>query len=167
MKIKIKKWIVRIIRLMLFASTVLFFSFQFALRVSKNKDRTVAKYKSYYLLVLKWLTNLENGQRICDYLERKGYTSIAVYGDGDIGEHLIRQLYETDISVKYVIDKMLFRPKAHQIPTYSMTDEKLPEVNAIIVTPIWDYENIREELLEKVNYPIISIKDMIVGEKNE
>lgn len=165
LNIKYKNWIGKIICLILYTAVMLFVSFQCALIVSKNKDRTVMKFKSYYRLVLDWLTNLENGHMIGDYLEKKEYRNVAVYGGRDIGEHLINQLYKTDISVKYIIDKRLFKPK-YQIPIYRM-DEELPTVDAIIVTPIWDYDNIREELLRKVNYPIISIKDLIAGEKDE
>ena len=166
MKAKSKNWLSKIIWLILYVVVTLFVSFRFALIVGKNKDRPLIKYRSYYPLVLDWLTNLENGQSISDYLKLNGFTKIAVYGGRNIGEHLINQLNKTDVSVEYIIDKTLSESELYRIPVYRIDDE-LPVVDAIIVTPIWDYENIKTELLKQVNYPVISIKDIIVREKDE
>lgn len=165
-KAKSKRWIGGITWFVLYIAGLLFISFQFALTVSKNKDRAVMKYKGYYLFLLDWLTNLENGRYISDFLEAKGYVNIAVYGGGYISEHLVTQLYRTNISVKYIIDKSIMKFTSYKVPIYSVNDN-LPEVDAIIVTPIWDCENIRNELSHKVKYPIISMKDIIVRQKNE
>lgn len=165
-KIKFKKWVIMITISMIFCVILLFVSFKSALIVSKNKDRIVNKYQSYYKLLLAWLTSMENGQSICNYLKEKGYINIAIYGGRDIGEHLINQLANTGISVDYIIDRSINQANICQIPVYSMND-KLITVDAIIVTPIWDYENIKEQLLGKVDCPIISIKDILVREINE
>lgn len=155
----------KVIALLLYVAGIGFSAFEFGLIVSKNKDDVIKKYKSYFYLMLEWMTILENGKLISDYLDEKGYTRIAVYGGRDMGEHLVKQIVERDISVAYIIDRSLSRFK-YDIPIYTLEDQ-LPMVDAIIVTPIWDYDNIKTKLSAKVSCPIIPMDNLIVRDADE
>ena len=74
-----------------YIALTLFAVFQFALLVSKNKDRIINKYKKYYLVMMGWMDIATKGFRLDEYLKNCGYHQIAVYGGGDMGKHLIQQ----------------------------------------------------------------------------
>lgn len=164
-----RRWIKKFILFVIYAIVTLGVSFKCSLIVCKNKDRIInnmIKYKVYYKLMLSWLTKLEENKNIGEFLDKKGFQNVAVYGGRGIGEHLIKQLAETKITVNCIIDRVAYDTKTYQIPIYQL-DDALPMVDAVIVTPIWDFDNIREQLAEKVDCPIISIKDIIEGENDE
>lgn len=160
------KWIMRVVKFVLYIVVLLWGSFKFAIIVGKNKDKTIMKYKLYNRLMLDWITNLEKGKSVYGYLKRKRFMNIAIYGRRGLGEYLREQLSETDVSLRYFIDRAACQGNIDQIPIYRLDDE-LPKVDVIIVTPIWDYENIRKQLSEKVSYPIVSLQDIIAGEEDE
>jgi FlaA1/EpsC-like NDP-sugar epimerase len=161
-----KKVVCIIIKLLCFISIILFTAFHFSLRVSKNKDRLKEKYKKYFMLLTSWMDILESNGSLEEYFICKGIDNVAVYGAGGVGEHLLKQLRESNITIKYVIDKSEFLKASETLPLYKPCDD-LPEVDAIVVTPVWDYENIREQLLKKVKCPVISLDNVIKGIKNE
>ena len=50
----------------------------------------------------------------------------------------------------------------NQIEIYNL-DAKLPVVDAIIVTAIFSFDKIFNEISRKVNMPIVSIQDLLKG----
>lgn len=162
----IKKALYRIVLITFLFIITIFIAFRFALVIGKNKDRIIQKYKKYYMLLLKWLEILESEQSIGDYLEKKGFYSIAVYGGKDTGYHFIKQLEKTNIIVNYIIDKNSFGKQINGLPIYQLNTD-LPKVDAIVVTPIWDYQNIKHQIENHINCPVVSLEDVIVGAKGE
>ena len=75
------------------------------------------------------------------------------------GETLIEELKGTDIHIAYGIDKGAESIYA-EIDLVSPND-KLQDVDAIIVTAITFFEEIEEQLSEKVKCPIISLEDIL------
>jgi len=122
----------------------------------KNKEE---KDKKNSQLFDNWLVIIERGEKIETYFQKNNIKEIAVYGYGNIGRHLVTQLLDTSINIKYIIDKR----KAvitGKIEKYSPKDN-LPEVDAIIITPICDYNGIKDVLYDKISGKIISIEDII------
>ena len=147
-----------------YIALTLFAVFQFALLVSKNKDRIINKYKKYYLVMMGWMDIATKGFRLDEYLKNCGYHQIAVYGGGDTGKHLIQQLKGTEVRIQYVIDKITFPNQEDMLPVYRPEDI-LPAVDAVIVTPICEYLKIKEKISEQMKCPIISLEDIIAGGK--
>lgn len=117
------------------------------------------KMEVYYHLMDKWMKLKEEDKSIADYMEQHEYKSVAIYGLGDIGKHLERELEKSKIEVKYAID----RAGAYltiDLDVYSPESE-LPPVDAVIVTPVMDYDNICRNLQEKVLCPVLSIADIM------
>lgn len=129
-------------------------------RTGKKQVKAENKYFIYYDLLNKWLKQKEKEVFIAEKLKQQGIKEIAVYGMGDIARHLQHELKNTDVTVKYAIDKSEL--SVIDIDTY-LPDSELPQVDAIVVTPVLEYESIYAFLMEKVSCPIICITDLIEG----
>ena len=126
----------------------------------KEQDKTNDKYFIYYNLLNKWMKQKEKDVLIAEKLKQKGIKEIAIYGMGDIARHLQHELRNTDVTVKYAIDKSEL--SVIDIDTY-LPDSELPQVDAVIVTPVLEYENICKFLKQKISCPVICIADLIEG----
>lgn len=101
---------------------------------------------------------LENQENVAEYLLNKNISCIGIYGGGVVAQHLIRQLDGSKVSVSFVIDNHI-KSDVLGIQVYRLS-EKLPEVDAIIVTPIYDYDNIKIDL-EKIGIKnIVSMESL-------
>lgn len=109
-----------------------------------------------------WMKIKKEGRSLADYLKENGYQKIAVYGMHYLGENLCEELEDTDIEIKYAIDKnadnMGFDDK--NIIVYT-PDEELEEVDAVIVTAFYFYDEIEEKLSERLDCPIVSLEDIL------
>lgn len=113
----------------------------------------------FYNILVKWIKNKQQGKKITDYFKVHDYKTIAIYGMKELGERLVDELKESDVTIKYVIDKNpdKLRTKLHVL----RPDDKLEEVDAIIVTAIHYFDEIENELSIKTNCHIISLEDVI------
>ena len=106
-----------------------------------------------------WVKVKQEGKNLAEYFEREGYHEIAIYGMSYAGETLVDELQESNIKIKYGIDK-----KANAIYAdfdVISPDEELEEVDAIVVTSITFFDEIEEMLSKKVDCPIISLEDIL------
>ena len=81
-----------------------------------------------------------------NYAKRKGYSGTAVFTKVE------------PISVKYGIDRNSKNIKS-TIKLYGL-EEKLPEVDAVIITISHDFDNIRNIIIKKYDYEIVSLFDI-------
>ncbi len=100
-----------------------------------------------FMLMNRWVKVKQENKSIAEYLLKMGIKNIAIYGMSYVGEALLNELVDSEVNVKYAIDK-----KADEM--YSdiellSPDDKLKEVDAVIVTAITFYEEIEEMLAEK------------------
>lgn len=119
----------------------------------------IDKYEMYYNLMERWLTIHEEGRTIPQVLETMGFSTIAVYGLGKIGKHVINEIKKSNVNVQYAIDRV--RSGKYDSLVVKRVDEPLPKVDAIIVTTIYDFEEVEEMLAKKVNYSIISLEEIL------
>jgi hypothetical protein len=101
----------------------------------------------------------EQGITIVNILKQYGYESVAVYGAGVLGRHLLGELEDNDIQVSYIIDR---RDVAeYQRWSVKHIEDDLEPVDAVIVTAIDDFEEIYDGLVQKVDCPIWSFAELI------
>lgn len=117
------------------------------------------KNKYLYRTAVQWMSIERAGCGICSYIRQKGYNTIAVYGLSYLGKCLVDQLDGSDVKVMYGIDNGTVQFH-FDIPTFTMSDE-LPDVDAIIVTPVYSFEEIKESLSKKVTCSILSLADIV------
>lgn len=115
--------------------------------------------RSYSRLLNSWLTLKEENKNLEVYFKRHEYYNIALYGIGILGKHMISELKNSSITIRYGIDRK--SDNIHQyFPVYQKED-KLPDVDVIVVCVSYDYVPIYQYLRKKVNCPIISLAEII------
>lgn len=125
----------------------------------KNINQIASKHLELFLLMNQWVKVKQRKKSIADYLEKKGYNRIAIYGMSYVGDTLAEELRKSNVRVLYGIDQ-----KADSLGTnldVVTIEDRLDKVDAIIVTAITFYDEIKSELCKKVEYPIISLKDIL------
>lgn len=104
-----------------------------------------------------WM-RLQPGE-LLGWFRNHGYYQIAIYGMHYLGESLYNKLNNTDIEVKYAIDRNADKIYA-DIVLY-MPDEELEEVDAVIVTAFFYYNDIKKQLSRHLQCPIISFEGVL------
>lgn len=117
------------------------------------------KHLALFLMMNQWVKVKQEGKKLSEYFERNHYKNIAIYGMSFAGETLLDELKESQICVKYGIDKKAGRINK-EIDVVTMEDE-WEEVDVIVVTAITFFDEIIEQLREKVNCPILSLEDIL------
>jgi hypothetical protein len=135
-------------------SLYLLYKHKFTKKAVDDKD------KRYLQLFDKWMILMERGDAIEQFFKEKNIKEIAIYGYGNIGKHLVTQLSDSDINIKFVIDRRKDSIIVNSIPCYQPSDN-LPSVDAIVITPICEYTEIKNALNEVTSAKIISIEDIV------
>ena len=120
----------------------------------KSSDKNLRLFQ----LTSQWLRLRQEGKSINNYFEKNDYRNIAIYGKGSIGEAVAREMLNSNITVKYFIDQKADKDSDGFVVS---PNSELEEVDVIIVTPILSYGEIKQQLIKKVNCPIISIEDVL------
>lgn len=113
----------------------------------------------YYRCLHQWMCLHEQGISLTAYFERHHYAAIAIYGWGELGRHLFEELKEGSTLIKYVIDKKK-DCGGKEIRILTMEDS-LPEVDLIVVSPVYEYKDIENQLSSKTDASIVSLWDVI------
>lgn len=123
------------------------------------KSKMSDKHLALYLMMNQWVKVKQENKSIAGYLESEGYKSIAIYGMNYVGETLMDELLNSNVKVKYGIDKNADTIYA-DIDVLRPEDE-LPEVDAVLVTAITFFDEIEDVLSKKMDCPVISMEDIL------
>lgn len=116
------------------------------------------KFGRLFRLMNQWVQLKQEGKSISGYFEKRHYRNIAIYGMGSVGEAIIRDLLNSKVNVKYAIDQ---KANENSKDFVVSPNSILEMVDAIVVTPISSYGEIKLHLKEKIDCPIISIEDIL------
>lgn len=124
-----------------------------------KQSQMLDKLSLYYQMLNMWLEMKQKGKSIVTYLKQKGINRIAIYGMKELGERLYEEVKNTEIEVVCIIDKtpnlvigdfMVISP-----------EEEIPQVDAIIVTADYYFQEIEELFKSKVSCPIYSLNGVL------
>lgn len=125
----------------------------------QEKNGKVDKFKNYYNMLNQWLALKQEGKSLEQYFVDNNIKTIAIYGMGEMGNRLYDELKDSSIEVKYAIDKNADSTYA-EVDVYELEDS-LEDVDAIIVTAIFAFDEIEENISEAVDYQILSLEDVV------
>lgn len=126
---------------------------------NKNECIEPNKYEQYYYLLNKWIELKQKNIDIVTYFKSRNYKDIVIYGMGEIGVHLLEELKERDINIKYIIDQ---KSNPLNLVTDKSINKKI-EADIVVVTPIFAYDFIKNQLKDYCSCPIVSIEEIIFG----
>jgi glycosyltransferase involved in cell wall biosynthesis len=120
--------------------------------VCVNKEAAINKKD-----IINDILKLWDKDNVIDFLVSKGIKTIIIYGMGKLGMRLYDECINSDIEVVGVMDKddYLLSEVVNMIGPF----DDIPKVDAIVVTAIFDYENIRDMLKKRTNVEIINVGD--------
>lgn len=125
----------------------------------EEREKLIQKYRQFYRLFLRWIRIEQNGENIPKYLKEKNINKISVYGYGDVGKLLYNELINTNIVVTEILDKRDIRTENNLVikkPHHGNRD-----VDAIIVTAISYFDEIKKELSQLGYKNIISLQKLV------
>lgn len=125
----------------------------------QKKKKSKDKFKGYYNLLNQWLRLKQERKSLETFFVENQYRTIAIYGMGELGNRLYDELKDSAVRIKYAIDENT--AGAYSEIEVIAPDENFPEVDAIIVTAVFAYNEIEEKLSGKTNIPIISLEDVV------
>lgn len=125
----------------------------------KNLADGHVKVHELYMAFDQWLRIRQEGKTLVEYFEKQGYKTVAIYGLKELGERLYDELQGSGITVKYVIDKNA--DSIYADVDVVTPDDELEPVDVIVVTAIYYFDEIEEMLSAKVDYPIVSLEDIL------
>lgn len=126
--------------------------------IQKNK-KSKDKFKGYYNLLNQWLRLKQERKSLETFFAENQYKTIAIYGMGELGNRLYDELKDSNIQVEYAIDENT--AGAYSEVKVITAEENLPEVDVIVVTAVFAYNEIEEKLSEKTHLPVISLEDIV------
>ncbi len=126
------------------------------IEMQKNLQKSVL----FYWVLTRWMDLKIGGGSIADVLKRLEYSRIAVYGYAELGQLLCKELTDTKVDVSYVIDKKVKDTKVGNLPIY-FPQSGLPDVDAVVVTAIYYFDEIRKELLKMGYKKVVSLRELL------
>lgn len=109
--------------------------------------------------LMKWVEVLQKGYSISEFLKRRGYRTVAIYGMGQLGGLLFKELSEAGIKVLYAIDRN--KEAKSPIPIVGADTGELMEADCLIITAgvyLSELKNIKEAF----SGTMISLEDLLV-----
>lgn len=123
--------------------------------------RSLEKYYRILMVMDKWIHALQSGKDITQFFKEKAIYHIGIYGWGYLGKCLADGLRGTSITVDYVIDQNkkgdFFGGKIYN------WEDTWPKVDMVVVTPLYEFINIKQKIKSKMKCKVVSIEDVITG----
>lgn len=122
----------------------------------RKPDRYFYWYKTLY----QWLLIRQDKVEIADYFKENGYQRVAIYGMGELGRLLLKELRDTGIEIPYVIDQNARSISVSGIKAVMLKDAK-EDVDVIVVSVVDKFEVIKADIERNMSVPILSLDDVL------
>lgn len=107
----------------------------------------------------RWMVLKEEKRNVAEYLYRFDIKTVAIYGMGILGRHLLAELKESPVKIECLID----RNWKNKVEGYKFIspDEEFPVIDAIIITAISEFGSICEILKGKTNARLMNLEELV------
>lgn len=117
------------------------------------------KLETAFGISIKWIEIKQKGYSLAEYFKRYNIKSIAIYGMASLGRRLYDELEDSDISIKYLIDKM--PDELDKVLEFASLNGKMLDVDAIVVTVAGAERRIVEEIKSMGYRNVIGLSDVL------
>ena len=131
-----------------------------------NVQKKVDKFKEYYNILNQWLILKQEENSSEKYFIENKYKTVSIYGMGEIGNRLYEELKNSsEIEVKYGIDNNASETysELEVLSLEEYTDLAADDIDVIVVTATFAFDDIKKSLSELLDCNIISIEDVVYG----
>lgn len=106
-------------------------------------------------------------ENLTRYFQMNGYKNIAVYGVGNLGTRILRNIDTAQLESICTIDenKAAHFGDMEAIDMQELADRK--EIDMVLVTPLLDYPQIEEQICSMCEIPVISAKELMCDMINQ
>lgn len=124
-----------------------------------NRCAEIEKFQSMYEMMNQWVRIKQKNKRLDHYLSDRNIKNIAIYGMNSVGMTLLYELEDSSVKVSYGIDQRAYGMLC-EIELYA--PDMIPgNVDAVIVTAIRAFPDIKRMLNEKYNIQSFSLEDIL------
>lgn len=123
--------------------------------ISKQADQ----FSEFYTLMQQWVKVYQSGCTLENYFKKNNYRRIAVYGMGEMGYMVLKELEGSGVEVAYCIDRNADNVFA-QIDV-RRPDGKLAPVDVVVVAVVQFYDEVKKALDGKLECPVVSLSDVV------
>lgn len=127
----------------------------------KNLQNRQDLFEGLYRPINEWFAKEQSGHTLKDYLEKKQYKKIGIFGMGNLANRVYDALKSSDIEIVCCIDQS--RSVYSDTKLISINDE-FPLMDAIIITDFKNSASIKQQIEKKGNYDILLLDDIIFNE---
>lgn len=138
-------------------------SFGFVAKKNTTEDDVVGQQYYYDRKVIncfeRWMLLKEENKTLADYLSKYSIKTVAIYGMGMMGHHVLTELEKSCLEIKYIVD----RRSEQNNPKYKIIspDDEFAEVDALIITPVGYFEEIYNDIKSKTQAKIFSLEEIL------
>ncbi|MBR3834100.1 MAG: hypothetical protein IKJ73_07260 [Lachnospiraceae bacterium] len=125
---------------------------------SSKKEDLIKKISLYYHTFNLWMDIKQQGVDVAGYMKKQGYERVAIYGMKELGERLYVELTQAEIDVICVIDGN--KNVLGDFKLLSPNDD-IPEIDVLIVTAEYYFDEINNKMEKKVNCPILKLSELL------
>ena len=118
-----------------------------------------SKQRAMFLVMNQWTNVKQANRNLEEYFLKNELRKIAIYGMGLMGQQLIKELKDSSIETAYGIDRNS-DGIVSGIKVVTM-DEELADVDAVVVTVLKEFDEIRDALTKKLNGSVVAIEDIL------
>lgn len=128
----------------------------------KNQKMQSYNYLARFLTMCQWIAVKQKGKDIVVWLKENNIKKIAIYGMGQEGDLLINELKGTEIEIVFGIDRNPNRIACGDVRIVAVEEiNRMPSVDAIVVSFVSAFYEMREELQKQTNARIVSLHDVL------
>lgn len=103
----------------------------------------------------------QKGIFIQEFFKKRNIKTIAIYGFHYLGQRFYYEMLNSDIEIKYVIDRNKYLYNKYEIKVYGVEDN-WDQVDIMVVTPIFEFYSIKSFIEKRIVCEVISIEDILI-----
>lgn len=123
-------------------------------------ENKLQKSTLFYWVLTRWMDANLKGRRLAEVLRSQNYHCIAIYGYAELGKLLHSELSKDGFKVSYILDKKIENTEEDTTSVFS-PKKGLPLVDAVVVTAVYYFEEIKNELMQLGFDNIISLRTLV------